>query len=205
MDVVPIAARRIPARERSAGPGGAMGAPVVHAQVMERDQAEIDRLVDRLSQPQTAAALHALLDNAELLAVIVGGLDGLARKGEVIGDTLAEVLEEIRAAGRATGLDVRTTSQQLATLIPALADAAPTINRIVASPIVDPVPVAVLSEAAVALAAGVQAAQAKRARVGLWGLFRATRDEDVQRGLGFLVEVARAFGRDLRTKDLAAG
>ena len=164
---------------------------------------ETERLLDRLEDPRTAAALHTLLDNAELLAVIVGGLDGLARKGEVIGDTLAEVIEEARAAGRATGLDPMTTSRQLSTLIPTLAAASPAINRILDSPIVEPEPIEVLSETAVALVNGLRAAQENETQIGLTGLVRASRDEDVQRGLGFLVEVAKVFGRDLRENDIA--
>ena len=162
-----------------------------------RDQAEVDRLVDRLSEPQTAAALHTLLDNIELIAVIIGGIDGLARKGEVIGDTLAEVLHEVRAAGKATGLDLRETTQQLSTLIPTLADASPAINRILASPIVEPEPIEVLSEAAVSLVKGLQAARANQTKVGMRGLYKATKDEDVQRGLGFIIEVAKVFGSHL--------
>ncbi|TPW16131.1 MAG: hypothetical protein FD127_323 [Acidimicrobiaceae bacterium] len=162
-----------------------------------RDHTEVDRLVDRLSEPQTAAALHTLLDNIELIAVIVGGIDGLARKGEVIGDTLAEVLHEVRAAGKATGLDLRETTQQLSTLIPTLAEASPAINRILASPIVEPEPIEVLSEAAVSLVKGLQAARANGTKVGMRGLYKATKDEDVQRGLGFIIEVAKVFGGHL--------
>jgi AcrR family transcriptional regulator len=158
---------------------------------------EVERLLDRLEDPRTATALHTLLDNAELIAVLIGGLDSLARKGEVIGDTLAEVLLEVRAATRASGLDPATTSRQLATLIPTLADASPAIQRILDSPIVVPEPIDVLSETAVALVRGLKAAQANNTRVGITGLARATRDPDVQRGLGFLIEVAREFGRVL--------
>jgi Protein of unknown function (DUF1641) len=164
-------------------------------------RSEADRLLDRLEDPRTAAALHSLLDNVELLAVLLGGLDGLARKGEVIGDTLAEVLTEARAAVDATGLDPMTTSRQLSTLIPTLAAASPAINRILDSPIVEPEPIEVLSETAVALVKGLKSAQANETRVGLTGLVRATRDDDVQRGLGFLIEVAKVFGRNLREND----
>lgn len=170
---------------------------MAHQGVVVRDQAEVDRLVDRLSEPQTAASLHVLLDNIELLAVIVSGIDGLARKGEVIGDTLAEVLAEARAAGKATGLDLRETTQQLATIIPTLAEASPAINRILQSPIVEPEPIDILSDTAVALVRGLKSAQANQTQVGLGGLLKATRDPDVQRGLGFIIEVAKVFGREL--------
>ncbi|MEM9746199.1 MAG: DUF1641 domain-containing protein [Actinomycetota bacterium] len=156
---------------------------------------EVERLLDRLDDPRTAHALHTLLDNAELVAVLVAGLDGLARKGEVIGDTIAEVLAEAKAAGRASGLDPVHTTRQLSTIIPTLADASPAINRILDSPIVEPEPIDILSETAAALVRGLKSAQENDARVGLRGLIRATRDPDIQRGLGFAVEVAREFGR----------
>lgn len=161
---------------------------------------EAERLLERLEDPRTAAALHTLLDNAELIAVLVGGLDGLARKGEVIGDTLADVLDETRAAVRATGLDPMTTSRQLATLIPTLAAASPAINRVLESPIVESEPIEVLSETAFALVEGLKAASEQRTRVGLRGLLKALKDDDVRRSLGFVVEVARAFGRDLEER-----
>jgi hypothetical protein len=165
--------------------------------VAERNTEALEQLIDRLSEPRVSASLNVLLDNVELLAVMVTGIDGLARKGEVIGDTLAVVLSELRAAGAATGLDLRVTSHQLATLIPTLADASPTINRVLDSPIVDPEPIAVLSDAAQALVVGLQAARANQTRVGLGGALRSMRDPDVQRGMGFLIEVAKAFGRQL--------
>jgi len=177
--------------------------------VVAHDRPEVDRLLDRLEDPTVAASLNSLLDNVELLAVLVAGLDGLARKGEVIGDTIAEVLDQIRATGQSTGLDPVHTAQQLGTIIPTLAAASPAINRILESPIVEPEPIDVLSETAVALVDGLKAAEAGQTRLGLMGLWRATRDRDVQRGLGFVVEVARVFGRDLgkrpaATKDPAA-
>ena len=158
---------------------------------------EVDRLVRRLNDPAVAASLNSLLDNVELLAVLVEGLDGLARKGEVIGDTLGEVLGQLRVAGRESGLDPVTTAHQLSTILPTLAAASPAINRILESPIVAPEPIDILSETAVALVDGLRAAEAGETRLGVFGLLKATRDKDVQRGLGFLVEVARVFGRDL--------
>ena len=92
---------------------------------------------------------------------------------------------------------MRTTTQQLSTLIPTLADASPAINRILDSPIVEPEPIEVLSEAAVSLVKGLQAAQANETKVGMRGLYKATKDEDVQRGLGFIIEVAKVFGSHL--------
>ncbi len=115
----------------------------------------------------------------------------------MIGDTIAEVLDQIRSTTQSTGLDPMQAAQQLGTIIPTLAAASPAINRILESPIVEPEPIDILSETAVALVDGLKAAEAKKTRLGLRGLLRATRDKDVQRGLGFVVEVAKVFGRDL--------
>lgn len=169
-----------------------------------RDRVEVDRLVARLSEPRVATSLHLLLDNVELLAVMLGGMDGLARKGEIIGDTVAEVLEEVRAATHSTGLDMRETPAQLAMILPVLADAAPTIGRILSTPLAAPEPLAVLSKAAETLVKGLQVAQGKQTRLSLRGLYQATKDEDVQRGLGFVVEVAKVFGQDLAATHTAS-
>src|SRR5271157_853886 len=158
---------------------------------------EVERLVRRLNDPEVAASLNVMLDNIELLAVLVAGLDGLARKGEVIGDTIAEFLGQVRAASRESGLSPMTTAEQLGTILPTLAAASPAINRVLESPIVAPEPIDILSETALALVDGLKAAEAGETRLGLFGLLGATRDKDVQRGLGYLVEVARVFGRDL--------
>ena len=174
-----------------------MANELLDAPVAPHHGPEVDHLLDRLNAPTVAASLNSLLDNIELLAVLVAGLDGLARKGEVIGDTIAEVLDQIRSTTQSTGLDPMQAAQQLGTIIPTLAAASPAINRILESPIVEPEPIDILSETAVALVDGLKAAEAKKTRLGLRGLLRATRDKDVQRGLGFVVEVAKVFGRDL--------
>ncbi len=177
----------------SARSGGAQGTNGSHP------QSEADRLLERLEDPRTAAALNTIVDNLELLAVLVAGLDGLARKGEVIGDTLAEVLHEVRATAQSTGLDPATTAQQLATVIPTLADASPAINRVLESPIVEPEPIEVLSDAATAAVTGLKRAQANDTQMTVFGAVRATRDPDVQRGIGYAIEVLRALGQDLAT------
>jgi uncharacterized protein YjgD (DUF1641 family) len=170
---------------------------VIATHTDDRAATGLDELLDRLSQPANLRALNSLVDQLPLLAVLVEGIDGLARKGDVITDTIAEVLEQLRAAGRASGLDLRETTEQLATLIPTFAEAAPAIKRVATSSIVHEDAVAVVGETGLALAAGYETAQREKARVGPTGMLRATRDPDVQRGLGFLIEVAREIGRQL--------
>lgn len=74
--------------------GNCMSANGVHT---SRD-ASAQALLDRLNEPHTAAALHQLLDHAELLAYGVGALDGLARRGEELTDNVAASLDELRGS-----------------------------------------------------------------------------------------------------------
>ncbi|MDN5272852.1 hypothetical protein QTO31_12820 [Chloroflexus sp. MS-CIW-1] len=55
-------------------------------------------LLERLNEPQTAAALHLLLDKAELLAFSVSAVDSLLQRGETIADNVAASVHELRAA-----------------------------------------------------------------------------------------------------------
>lgn len=158
---------------------------------------DVDDVLDRLNDPAKLAALNTLVDNLELLAVLVAGLDGLARKGDLIADTAAEVLDTARAASRSTGLDVRRTSEQLATLIPTLAEAAPAINRVAHSAIVHEQAVEVVGLTAQAVSEGYQRVAGTDKRVARRHLLKIAKEPEVQRGLAFLVEVARVLGTEL--------
>ncbi len=55
-------------------------------------------LLERLNEPQTAAALHRLLDHVELLAFSASAVDSLLQRGEEIADNVAASVHELRAA-----------------------------------------------------------------------------------------------------------
>lgn len=168
-----------------------------------------DRLRERLEDPQVAAALNSLLDHADLLAILVTGLDGFVRRGDEITASLSSTVEELRGAGSPLpGLDgvqaeLRTVDVQalaagLSSLAGAVADAAPALNRLLRSQMLSPQVVDLLADAGEALVEGKAAAAADPdGPKGLYGLWRLSRDRDVTRGLGFVAQVARAFGRRL--------
>lgn len=58
--------------------------------------ASAEALLERLSEPRTAEALHHLLDHAELLAYSAGALDGFIRRGELIADNVAASIDDVR-------------------------------------------------------------------------------------------------------------
>lgn len=170
-----------------------------------------DRLRERLDDPAVAASLNSLLDHADLLAILLTGLDGFARRGDEITESLATAVDELRSAswtssgplpnGAPTGLpsiDVRALAASLATLASALAAATPTLSNFLNSSLLDPQAVDVVGGLGKALIEGKAAAAADPGGPkGLFGLWRVSRDKDVNRGLGFFVQVARAFGRHL--------
>jgi len=79
-----------------------------------------------------------------------------------------------------------------------LVQATPALNTILHSKLIDPQAVAILAELGEALVDGKAAAEVNPGGPkGLLGLWRVSKEKDVNRGLGFLVQVARAFGRRL--------
>ena len=172
--------------------GRPMANELLDAPVTPHDRPEVDRLLDRLEDPAVAASLNSLLDNVELLAVLVAGLTrGERRREPSDGPGRRGHRRTIRLGRGAHALGPRPGP-----LAEAGAAAMTSISLPMAG-VPEPEPIDVLSETAVALVDGLKAAEAGKTRLGLFGLWRATRDKDVQRGLGFVVEVAKVFGRDL--------
>jgi hypothetical protein len=164
-----------------------------------------DDLLQRLDDPQIASSLSLILDHADLLATIIAGLDGLLRRAEVIGDSLANGVAEIRGVAAATNgqqqwpsVDIAAISDSVTRLSAAAVSAAPAVEKLLRSPLTDPQTAEVLAQVGAALLEGKEAAVADPRRPkGVFGLMRATKDPDVSRGLGFLIHIARAFGQKL--------
>lgn len=170
-----------------------------------------DQLRERLDDPAVAESLNNLLDHADLLAILLTGLDGFVRRGDQITGTVASALDELRAGASSASLpsfdgvaaelrsvDVQALAASLSSLTAALVAATPTLNRLLQSPLTDPKAADVLAELGQALIDGKAAAAADPGGPrGLFGLWRVSKDKDVNRGLGFLVQVARAFGKHL--------
>lgn len=159
----------------------------------------VQALAQRLAEPGVAEALNTLLDHADLLALLVVGLDGLISRGDTIADSLASGVSDLRSAGEQTRLDavkVVTAAQQLSQLAPFLLDRLSVLENLLNSDLGDPRAIGVASAASRALVSASE--QSARPRIGgLRGLLRALKDDDVNRALGFVISVARAFGREL--------
>lgn len=165
-----------------------------------------DTVRDRLDDPSVAAALNDLLDHADLLAILVGGLDGLVRRGDDITANLSSAIGEFSgSSSQVPGLaelksaDLGQLAASLATLSGGLVKATPAISTLLNSALTDPrgaEVLAALGDAVTAARDGLP--QAPRGLRGLWKTMRtAAKDPDVTRGLVYLIEVARIFGRKL--------
>jgi hypothetical protein len=164
-----------------------------------------DELIARLDDPRVASSLSLILDHADLLATLIVGLDGLVRRAEVIGDNLASGVAEVRdLAASSNGqrrwpsIDLAAVSDSVARLSAAAVNATPALDRLLHSPLTDPQTAEVLAEIGEALLEGKRAAAADpRGPKGVFALMRVTKDPDVSRGLGFMIQIARAFGKRL--------
>jgi hypothetical protein len=153
-----------------------------------------DVLRARLDDPAVAAALLTLLDNADVLALAVQSLDGLLRRADVIGNSVASGVGDLRVLAESVQFLVEPT-RKLTEEAPQIADAA---TALLESGMLNREVVNLLGQFAAALLAGREAAQRNRTSVtGIRGTLGVLRDPEVGRGLGLLVEVARALGRDL--------
>lgn len=153
-------------------------------------------LIERLNDPAVLQSLSALLDNAELLATIVSGLGGLVERGDTIMDSVASGVGDLKAATRAsTSLGVPAPNE-IVELVAALARATPVITEVVTSPMVRSETVALLSLVSEAAAEGAsRARETPRPVSGLRSAVKSMKDPEVARGLGLMVEVAKALGR----------
>ena len=158
-------------------------------------------LAERLADPGVAASLNILLDHADLLAVLVTGLDALISRGDTITDSLAGGVRELRAAGEQPQADaVRLVGalQQLSALGPPLLDKLPVLENLLGSDLADPRVIDIASTASRAIVRGAEQAGTTQPRIsGIRALLRALKDPDVSRALGFVMSVAKALGREL--------
>lgn len=151
----------------------------VNGQLVSRSPA--DELLERLDDRRVAASLSLILDHADLLAMLVAGLHGLFERGDTIAEAIADGVAEMRGTGGSG--DIAGAAPSLGAILGAASD--PRFGSTVA----------LLLES---LVEGREAAAATPAGPsGAFGLLRALKDEDVSKGLGMLVQVAKALGSKL--------
>jgi uncharacterized protein YjgD (DUF1641 family) len=104
-------------------------------------QESLESLKARLDEPQVAAALSNLLDHADLLAVLLVGLDGLVSRSETIGDALADGVGDFRELAasfpRPDGVSGGDVVSSLLTMSAVLPRIAAPVARVAESGLID--------------------------------------------------------------------
>jgi uncharacterized protein YjgD (DUF1641 family) len=94
-----------------------------------------ERLQARLSNPDTVDALNRLLDKLDVMTLVVDGLDGFLRRGDVVADSIANSLHDIKKMAPANGAQLVGSLPKLAKAGAQLADVAesPAVARLAQS------------------------------------------------------------------------
>lgn len=186
----------------------APGAPA-HSAPLTQARTPAEVLAARLEDPNVAGSLGILLDHADLLAILVVGLDGLVSRSEVIGDSLADGLNEVKGLAEANKpkqpIDIAAVISSLMSMASALPKLAPAVTRVADDGVVDalfdsgmtdPKTLDLMGTLVQALNTGAAEARAAH-KQGVLSMARQLKDPDVQRGLGFTMSMLRALGREL--------
>lgn len=153
----------------------------------------------RLDDPGVVESLTALLDHADLLAVLVDGLDGFVGRSETIGDSVISGLTELRGVVDSGALlpdlgaplpDLLAAVRQLAGILPQIA---PQVVAAVEAGGADE-----LALFTTGLARGHADFIRNPVEVGgIRSIGRLLRDPDVARTLSYLATIGKAVGREL--------
>ncbi len=167
-------------------------------------------LESRLSDPKVVNALATLLDHADLLAVLVEGLDLFLGRSQVIGDSLINGIRELRGPeGSPPGesLDLTgmaTAGIQLAALLPkatpGMVEAVESgaVEKLLASGVVSAEALPQVELLARALVRGSEDFERQPIEVsGPLTLLRLFKDPEISRALSFFATVAKSVGREL--------
>ncbi len=171
-----------------------------------------DQVRAKLDDPRVAASLNDLLEHADLLAILVSGLDGLVRRSDEISESLTAAIGELKSDANGASItqsipgvealravDLAGLAGSFATLSDKVIGATPALDSLLSSRLTDPQATEVLTQLGDALVEA-KSATARNAEgpKGFFGMLKAMKDPDVARGLGFMLQVAKSFGRQLR-------
>lgn len=160
------------------------------------------RVLERLTEPETLQHLERLLERVSALAPLVES----ARHAPELLAAGVDVIDEWMGRLADSGIDVderarilaqaleRLTSPEALDVLRTLFSRSDVIRGFLDSGVLDPEPLAVVGKAGEGLA---QTAKVSPPPVGPMALWKALRDPDVQRSLGFAIHFARVFGRSL--------
>ncbi|MDP4014100.1 MAG: DUF1641 domain-containing protein [Candidatus Nanopelagicales bacterium] len=152
-----------------------------------------DAVLDKLQEPRIAAAVANLLDHADLVAVLLEGLDQFVARSDTVGESLFASVAELRNTVNGN----TTLSSTLGAIdVQGMVDSA---KRLAASDVVSPQALDSVATVARGLVAGGQQFKESPVEVtGLLSLARLLKDPDIRRALSYGATVARSIGQELQ-------
>jgi uncharacterized protein YjgD (DUF1641 family) len=155
------------------------------------------RLLEKMTEPDTTAALERILDRSEQLEE----LTALAEDAPDAIATVVDILDAEYARAAAQGYDPERTLRQAFGALSRLGELFRTdeFEALLDSGVLDPEALQVVGSLGSALVESQkEASRGETPKRGFFGLLGALRDPDVQRAIGFVTTFAKKFGRNLR-------
>lgn len=156
-------------------------------------------LAAKLSEPAVVEALTSLLSHADLVALLVEGLDGLiGRSDEIIG-TLGEGIGELRTTVDSNDAVAGAKSVNIGEIAGSLRDLAGVLPQ--TKELTDPATLAQLGVLARGLASGAERYRSDPVPIsGVVSLVKLMKDPEISAALSYAATVLRAVGRELESK-----
>ncbi len=154
------------------------------------------KLLEKLTEPDTAAALERVLDRSDQLEQ----LSALAENAPDAIATAVDILDAEYARAAAQGYDPEQTLRRAFGALRRLGELFRTeeFQALLDSGVLDPEALQVVGSLGSALAeTQKEASRGDTPAQGVFGLLGALRDPDVQRAVGFITTFAKKFGRNL--------
>lgn len=155
-------------------------------------------LLETLTEPETAQALNALAGRSAQIEQLVA----LADQAPKAIATVVDIIDSEYARAAASGFDPEQALRDAASALSKLAELFRTdeFQALLDSGVLDPEALEVVGSLGIALVESQKEAQrGETPRRGIFGLFGALRDPDVQHALGFLTSFAKRFGQQLKS------
>jgi uncharacterized protein YjgD (DUF1641 family) len=180
---------------------------------MNFDELEKSAILERLTDRQTLATLNELFDKLPLIAFTLEALEGFLNRGDTIVENVAAMVGDLK---KTNGLPIEQIASTLETLpkLKALSDQllssqlmGKNMEKIIGAGVgmvdagmLDPQVVGTLGELGKKMVEAFQEVNSRPVPPvgGMWAMFKASRDPDVQKSTGFLIAFAKAFAKYLK-------
>ncbi len=207
---VPQVLQSLPGLMKAGAKVGAISDSKEFDELLDREKlTALLQVVNKVNQPNTLEALGQIAQHAPLMALLLNGLDGVIRRGDVLADNLSTTLKEINPNLNLpiSAAEFTAITKQLPELfrrLPVLLRAGNKVAEVTDSEefetflhggMFEPRTVKFLGEVGVTVVEAQERFRKNPQQVSLFGLIGAMKDPDVQRGMGFLMELSRSFGK----------